>query len=198
MPDAASPRTASRRHSEQELSTRAVRLIDTLVAHVQAFRREVRRERLGYLLLMSALLVPPSRLAHEFGHLLVGLLFGAAVEGVHIGSSWPLDAPAVLASFKVKALDLYLRVEPNLLSGAHLRWDTREVWWGLRPLIAAAGPAVTFCIGCLAWRGYARNPDRRWLFVLYAINLTMFLFGFVIPLPGTDGHQFWRMILRRE
>ncbi len=189
---------APRRHPEKELSSWAVHLIDAFVERVRAFRREACRKRLGTFLLMSALLYPPSRVAHEAAHLLAGILFGAEAEGAHIGSSWPLDAPVVLASFKVRMLDLYLRVEPNLLAGAHLRWDTREVWWVLRPLIAAAGPATTFCIGRLAWRGYSHHPERRWLFALYAVNLALFLLGFAIPLPGTDGHQFWRMILRRE
>lgn len=183
---------------DRELSTGAVRLIDALVAHIHAFRREVRPGRFLYLGLMTALLYPASRLLHESGHLLIGFLLGAEVEGVHIGGSWPLDFPVVLASRKIAILDMYLRVEPNPLSGAYLRWDTREVWWGLRPLLAAAGPVVTFWVGHLAWKGYAADNHRRWLFVLYAVNLAMLVFGFLVPISGTDGYQFWRMVLRRE
>lgn len=183
---------------ERELSTWAVRLIDELAARVHAFRREVCPGRFLYIGLMTALLYPASRLAHEAGHLVLGFLLGAQVEGIHIGNSWPLDVPVVVASVKVAMLDLYLRAEPNLLSGAQVHWDTREVWWGLRPLLSAAGPAVTLWIAHMAWKGYAAGNHRRWLFVLYAVNLAIFTFGFLVPIPGTDGHQFWRMILRRE
>ena len=115
----------ARRRPEYELSTRAVYLIDEFVARVQAFRREVPWARAWKAALMVALLYPPSRLLHEVGHLAAGLLLGAEIEGFHLGGSWPLDLPAVLVSLKVTPLDLYLRVEPNLLQGAHLRWDTR-------------------------------------------------------------------------
>lgn len=187
------------RRSDRELpATWIVRLIDDFADRYLAFRREISAGRWRYLVLMSALFYPLSRLLHEVGHLAAGLLLGAEVEGFHVGGSWPLDITVTLASVKVRSLDLYLRVEPNLLWGGYLRWDTRGVWWVLRPLLAAAGPAVTFLIGRLAWRAYVRAPGRRWLLALYAVNLALFLFGFVIPLPGTDGLQFWRMVLRRE
>lgn len=183
--------------SDRELpATWVVCLIDDFADRYLAFRREMAGWR--SLVLMVALLYPPSRLLHEVGHLAAGLLLGADVEGFHVGGSWPLDAAVAVSSVKVRALDLYLRVEPNLLAGGRLRWDTRGVWWAVRPLLAAAGPAVTLLTGHLAWRAYVRDPGRRWAFALYAVNLALFLFGFVIPLPGTDGLQFWRMILRRE
>jgi hypothetical protein len=173
-----------------------VRLIDGIADRYLAFRREMAGWR--SLVLMGVLLYPPSRLLHEVGHLTAGLLLGADVEGFHVGGSWPLDTAVAVASVKVGALDLYLRVEPNLLAGGYMRWDTRGVWWVVRPLLIAAGPAVTFLVGRFAWRAYVRDPGRRWALALYAVNLALFLFGFVLPLPGTDGLQFWRMILRRE
>ncbi|GEM_PF-5522482 len=185
------------RRPDRELpSTWVVRLIDDFADRYLAFRREMARWR--SLVLMSVLFYPPSRLLHEVGHLTAGLLLGAGIEGFHVGGSWPLDTAVAVASVKVRALDLYLRVEPNLLAGGHMRWDTREVWWVVRPLLTAAGPAVTFLVGRFAWRAYVRDPGRRWALALYAVNLALFLFGFVIPLPGTDGLQFWRMVLRRE
>lgn len=185
------------RRPDRELpATWVVRMIDDFADRYLAFRREMAGWR--YLVLMGVLLYPPSRLLHEVGHLTAGLLLGADIEGFHVGGSWPLDAAVAVASVKVRALDLYLRVEPNLLAGGAMRWDTRGVWWVVRPLLTAAGPAVTFLIGHFAWRAYVRDPVRRWALALYAVNLALFLFGFVIPLPGTDGLQFWRMILRRE
>jgi hypothetical protein len=179
-------------------ATWAVRLIDAFADRYHAFRRELSGGRWPYAVLMTALLYPPSRLLHEAGHLAAGLLLGGAVEGFHIGGSWPLGASVAVASFKIRSLDLYLRVEPNLLWGAYVRWDTREVWWVLRPLLAITGPAVTFLVGRLAWGAYFRGSGRRWAFALYAVNLALFLFGFVIPIPGKDGYHFWRMVMRKE
>lgn len=187
------------RRSDRELpATWVVRLIDDFADRYHAFRREMSGGQWRSLVLMGALLYAPSRLLHEAGHLAAGLLLGAEVEGFHVGGSWPLDAVVTLVSVKIRPLDLYLRVEPNLLWGAYLRWDTRGVGWVLRPLLAVAGPVVTFLIGHFAWRAYVRDPGRRWLFVLYAVNFALFLFGFVIPISGNDGYHFWRMVLRKE
>lgn len=138
----------------------------------------------GQRLLLSAAVVGPAIILHEFGHKFVALALGHDAT-FHAAYGW------LIAGVVLKLLSFpFIFIVPAYVS-------TTAVVGLDRAWISLAGPAVNFLIAgaCYAWFKFGTHSATRMTILHFSMQINLFLGVFnMLPISGFDGYHFWTSI----